>query len=128
MTARSRTQAEQALAVLINAIRPDWNTPGILAAIRSKPGAPLDQLSAAAIYATTRRDQHTPHLIAEDDGNALDLLTGRLDVKPTPQPTRGCPYHHGQPKDCPECAEYSRQVTPPTRIAAIRAAHRKESE
>lgn len=128
MTAPSRSQAEQALAALIHAIRPDWATPGILATIRKQPSISLDVLAAGAIYATTRRDQHTPHLIAEDEGAAFDRLTGKGGM-PTPTPTRGCPYHAGQPKDCPDCAIHRRQaVTDRTRIAAIRAAARRQEQ
>ena len=87
MSAPSRSSAENALAAVIHAIRPDWGTPGILAAIRSHPLAPLDQIAAAAVWATTRRDQHTPHLIAEDDGEAFDRLLGKLTGPPTPTPT-----------------------------------------
>jgi len=70
VTAPTRSQAEHALASLIHAIRPGWGTPGILAEIRKRPGVPLDQLAAAALWATSRRDQHSPHLIGEDDGMA----------------------------------------------------------
>lgn len=123
MSTRSRAQAEQALAALINALRPDWPTPSVLAIIRKQPTAPLDRLAAAAIYATTRRDQLTPHLIADDAGDALDRLTGKLAGPPTPQPTRGCPAHRGQPADCPECAAYRRSaLTGDDMHAAVAAA------
>ena len=122
MSAPSRSSAENALAAVINAIRPDWGTPGILAAIRSHPLAPLDQIAAAAVWATTRRDQHTPHLIAEDDGEAFDRLLGKLTGPPTPTPTRNCWTHPDHTRDnCPECAEYKRSILrDPERIRAIR--------
>lgn len=121
MTAPTRSQAEHALAALINAIRPDWSTPGILAQLRNKPTAPLDVLAASALWATSRRDQHSPHLISEDDGEAWDRLCARSNLPPTPTPTRDCPYHPGQPKNCPDCAAYTRTViTDPARIRAIR--------
>lgn len=126
MTAPSRGQAENALAALVHAIRPDWATPGILAVIRKRPDRPLDQLTAAAVWATTRRDQHAPHLIGEDDGEAFDRLLGKLTGPPSPQPTRGCPYHAGQPRDCPACAEQARTVADRGQVAGhmatIRAA------
>lgn len=124
MTAPTRSQAEHALAALINAIRPDWATPGILAVIRKKPGLPIDVLAAAALWATSRRDQHAPHLIAEDDGMAWDRLIGKTTVMPTAVTPRGrCPYHPSQPKapECPDCADHQRTViTDPARIRAIR--------
>jgi len=129
MTTPSRSQAENALAALLHCIRPDWATPGILAKLRDRPHLPMDVLAAAALWATHRRDQHSPHLIAEDDGAAWDRLIGKSTEPPTPTPTRGCPYHPGQPKDCPECAEYARTaITDPTTIAAIRAAARTQEE
>ena len=106
MTAPTRTQAENALAALVHAIRPDWDTPGILAVIRSKPTAPLAQIAAAAIKATTRHDRHSPHLIADDDGTALDMLLGRINIEPTPQPPRRltCPTHgEHDGSSCPRC-------------------------
>lgn len=123
MTAPSRSTAEQAMAALIHALRPDWATPGILAAIRRDPDRPLDQLAAAAIYATTRRDQHSPHLINVDDGEAWDRLLGKHIGPQTPQPTRGCPYHPGQSRACPECAEHASTASKRAadHIAQIRA-------
>lgn len=119
----SRSTAEQALAALVHALRPDWDTPGILAVIRRDPARPLDQIAAAAIYATTRRDQYAPHLIGEDDGEALDRLLGKHHGPPTPQPTRGCWYHPGQPRECPDCATETRTTSKRAadHIAQIRA-------
>lgn len=130
MTAPSRSTAEQAMAALIHALRPDWATPGILAVIRRDPARPLDQIAAAAIYATTRRDQHSPHLIGEDDGEALDRLTGRAAGPATPQPTRGCWYHPGQPRECPDCAADARIASKRAsdHIAEIRATIRANRE
>jgi len=124
VTAPTRSQAEHALASLIHAIRPGWGTPGILAEIRKRPGVPLDQLAAAALWATSRRDQHSPHLIGEDDGMAWDRLIGKTVPTPDAVTRRDrCPYHPGQPKapECPDCAEHLRTViTDPARIRAIR--------
>lgn len=124
MSAPSRSQAENALAALVHCIRPDWSTPGILRFLRDQPTRPLDQLAAAALWATTRRDQTSPHLIGEDEGSAWDRLTGKLTGPPTPAPTRGCPYHAGQPRDCPLCAADRREAADPARtsvhIATIR--------
>jgi hypothetical protein len=132
MTTCSRSQAENALAALVNAIRPDWSTPGILRFLRVHPTRPLDQLAAAALWATTRRDQTSPHLIAEDDGEALDRLTGKHAGPPTPSPTRGCPYHAGQPKECPTCAAERLRAAGPDRaqahIATIRQAIRNNRQ
>ena len=123
MSAPSRTKAEQALAAFTHALRPDWDIPGILAAIRTKPIAPLDQIAAATIKATTRRDQRTPHLIAEDDGTAFDMLLGRMNAEPTPTPPRTTTtcVDHGNPKPCRACAEHARTaLRDPARIRAIR--------
>lgn len=129
MTAPTRSQAEQALAALAHAIRPDWGTRGILAAIRQCANRELDQLAAAVLYAAmVRKDQLTPACIALDGEHwdALDRLTGKITGPPTPRPTSGCPYHRGQPAECPECARDRRQVSadPSRHIAAARQAIR----
>ena len=77
MTRPTRTQAENSLAALIHAIRPDWPTPTIRTQLRAEPNTPLEVLAAAALWATSRRDQHDPKVIREDDGNAWDRITGR---------------------------------------------------
>ena len=137
MTTPSRTSAENALAQVIRAIRPDWDTPGILSALRSRPMVALDQVAAAALWATTRTDQHTPHLIAEDNGEALDRLLGKQLGPPTPMPTRNCWTHPDQPRGaCADCAAQARTVATPDRVsqhiaqakAAIRAANRKDEQ
>ncbi|MFT4295630.1 MAG: hypothetical protein QM582_09490 [Micropruina sp.] len=113
MTAPSRTQAERALAALANAIRPQWDTRGILSAIRDQAGRPLDELAAGVLYAAIMRtDQHSPDLIRRDGEHwqALDHLTGKVRGAYEPQPTRGCPYHRHQPRDCPDCADHARSV------------------
>lgn len=88
MTSPTRAQAENQLAALIHAIRPDWPTPSILAQLRTLPNTPLEMLAAAALWATSRRDQHDPKVIREDDGNAWDRITGRPQVVPAPKPPR----------------------------------------
>lgn len=112
MSAPSRTQAEQALAALVAAIRPDWDRPGILAILRRRPDRPLDQLAAAALWAATRTDQTTPALIDTDDGDAYDRIRGR-HVDRTPVPGRDrCPYHPDQPRtSCEPCADHARAAT-----------------
>lgn len=126
MTAPSRSQAEQALAAFLHCLRPDWSTPGILKFIRDQPIRPLDQIAAAALYATSRRDQHSPHLIGVDEGEAWGRLIDTDLRTPTHSPTRGCPYHAGQPKGCPVCARERATIADPERtarhLAAIRAA------
>ena len=130
MTSPTRTQAENSLAALIHSIRPDWPTPSILAQLRAKPNTPLEVLAAGALWATSRRDQHDPKVIREDNGHAWDRITGRQQVVPAPQPTRGCPYHPGQPRfGCAECAEYTRNaIRDPARIRAIREQYRTTQE
>ena len=77
MTSPTRTQAEKSLAALIHSIRPDWPTPSVLAQLRTLPDTPLEVLAAAALWATSRRDQHDPKVIREDNGHAWDRITGR---------------------------------------------------
>lgn len=88
MTRPTRTQAENSLAALIHAIRPDWPTPTIRSQLRAEPNTPLEVLAAAALWATSRRDQHDPKVIREDDGTAWDRIAGRQQVVPVPPQRR----------------------------------------
>ena len=109
-----REQAERALAFVVHAIRPDWDEPGILAAIRKAPAKPLATVAAAAIAcASLRTDQRTPACIALDG----DHWQAKGVAAPVP------PYHeprctqHRQPLSCPDC----RPRRPPADAATIRA-------
>lgn len=117
MTAPSRTQAEHALAALINAIRPDWDTPGILARLREHPRADLRHLTASALWATSKTHMLTPALIGSEEsmGAAWDRLTG---ASTAPSVIPACPYHPDVTGrgDCPKCAADRRQIAAPDQV------------
>ncbi len=83
MTDRTRVNAH--LAWLIHETRPDWDRPGIeaaLAALNDRPIAAVMQ--AAAIAAETRRDQRSPWIIAQPGTHWRDMP----QFQPTPTPPR----------------------------------------
>lgn len=60
-------QPLRAIAYLVGCVRPDWDTPGTMAALRRRQDAPVGDLAIAALYAAiTRSDQRTPAVIALD--------------------------------------------------------------
>lgn len=98
-----------ALVGLAQALRPDWDAPGIRAAIRSAYGRPEQPSVPALVYAVAR--------IAADPTIATPTVLGMdgphwqprpLDEKPTPRPPRrdeACPDHPGQWRsNCHSCA------------------------
>lgn len=85
----SSTQA-QYLAQLTHALRPDWDVPGIRAAIsRARHRAPADDIALALIRLTRRDDLRTPAILAEDGPHWLapDLRQVRDSRRPK------CPAH-----------------------------------
>ena len=60
----SRDQQHRAIAFLVEAIRPDWGAPGVMAALDKLRDRPLADVAVAAIRATARTDQRTPAVIA----------------------------------------------------------------
>lgn len=64
------TDSEQplrAIAYLVEIVRPDWDTPGTMAALRKRPDAPIADLAMAAIWAAAHPKTHrTPGVIPLD--------------------------------------------------------------
>lgn len=60
----TRNQQHRAIAFLVAAVRPDWATPGIMAALDQVRDKPLADVAVAAIRAAGRTDQRTPAVIA----------------------------------------------------------------
>ena len=86
----------RALAHLLGRIRPDWQTPGILAALSHETPLSLPLVAVAAIIAAADLDNRTPKIL-ELDGrhrrNAAAALSGAevTTTRPpeTPMPPRG---------------------------------------
>lgn len=130
-----------ALAVVVaEASGGRWDARGIAAVLsRLTDARPIGQIAAAALYAAEiRTDQTSPACIVLDGEHwrAFDHMIGRAQGPITPVPTYGCPYHAGQPRDCPVCAEHARQVADQRQVAghmatirdAIRAARPDHSD
>ena len=80
----TREQQLRAIAFLASAIRPDWRTTGIMAALRRRPDADIADLAIAAIWAAANRtEQHTPAVIALDGEHWH--ITGGNPQPPAPQ-------------------------------------------
>jgi len=64
----------RALAVFTNTIRPDWDVPGIAAALhRARHRAPVDELATALIRFTRRDDLRTPAVFDQDGTHWMGL-------------------------------------------------------
>ena len=74
-------QPLRAIAYLVNQIRPDWDTPGVMAALRRCADRDLAALVHAATWAANNpATHHTPAVIA------LDGPHWRIQPDPDPQP------------------------------------------
>ena len=65
-------QQLRAIAYLVNAARPSWGTPGVMAALEKVRDRELVSVAIAALRATQRQDQHTPAVIAADGKHWTD--------------------------------------------------------
>jgi hypothetical protein len=86
-------QALRALAFVVNAVRPDWDRPGVLAKLNqaTAAGKPLGQLAVAAIRAALDESNRTPAVIPLDGAHWRDTPAPRLEVTPVPKPYRPDP-------------------------------------
>lgn len=73
MTTTGITQRDiAALAALVHSLRPEWDEPGIAAAIRRCPPLPLDQVAIAFIRAAKNAANDTPAAVALLNNRAWD--------------------------------------------------------
>lgn len=80
----------RSLAVFMNAVRPDWDVPGIAAALHKARGrAPVDELAIALIRLSGRTDLRTPTVLGEDGPHwtGLEVAEARAPQRPK------CPTH-----------------------------------
>lgn len=119
----------QRIAAAVNRLRPDWRADSIETFLgKNFADRPYRDVLIAITVIASDPYTRTPDLLKSHGPWWIAAQVAMRQPEPDGvTPRDRCPYHPTHPKDCPECAEYSRQVTPPTRIAAIRAAHRKES-
>ncbi|MDI9627066.1 MAG: hypothetical protein QM286_00725 [Acidobacteriota bacterium] len=111
------------LANLVHTLRPDWQEPGIKAALAKVADRPLIDVASAAIAACRRTDQHTPAIIAAS-GNHWPDPTNAQRTYIEPGIITRC--QHGKPGiRCTECyplRTHSGTGPTPEQKAAIRAA------
>lgn len=128
----SRSQAEH-LAALVHATRPDWDAPGILAALSKLRTRPLAVVAYAAIRAAETPTNRTPAVIALDGPHWRAPTPAQL---PTPIPPTKCPRcgcfartPEGACLDCYLATEATDEATPPAHEsrAQVRRAIREAS-
>lgn len=100
----SRTDAIRHLALVIHAMRPEWDTGGIRT-ILGRDSRPLPELAAVAMAVAADRTARTPAVI-----NAKDLPVPGIDPRPG---------HHAQP---PNAADILRAPKQPPDVAKRGAA------
>ena len=90
------------LAALVAALRPDWDVPGIAAAIhKARLRAPADELSIALIRLTKRDDLRSPAVLIEDGQHWRDLPTAARTLRPSDLPR--CTIHAPETLPCRWC-------------------------
>ena len=119
MTAHINRAQTEALATLTTRLRPDWDHPGIVAAIlrAADKGAPLD-IAHALLTLAEDNQLRSPALLAADGRHWL-----RRDGRPTgPRTTSNvpCPDHPEQDMPCPH-PDHGGDMTPEQVRAAIAA-------
>lgn len=113
----TRTEA-QALATFITKVRPDWDHPGIIAAIgKAQAKATPLQVARALVNLAENRELRTPALLAEAGQHWRD---GAEATGPNVSHDVRCPDHPRQVHPCPECRATARPVTD-DELAALRA-------
>ena len=103
----TRTQAE-ALATFIAKVRPDWDHPGIVAAIsKAQAKATPLQVARALVNLAENSDLRTPAMLAEKGQHWRD---GMEPTGPNASHDVRCPEHPTHAHPCPDCAT---KRTPP---------------
>lgn len=120
----TRVQAE-ALATFVRQLRPDWDHPGIVAAIGRCKREPLSEVAVALIRLAENGQAKTPALLPEPGRH---WKRAALDDTPAGPNTRNldlCPEHGNPRRDCLDChRETGPELTPDeirTNAQALRA-------
>jgi hypothetical protein len=80
----------RSLAVFVNTLRPDWDVPGIAAALhKARNRAPVDELAHALVRFASRTDLRTPAVFAEDGTHWMGLVVAEARAPQRPK----CPTH-----------------------------------
>lgn len=86
----SRDQQHRAIAFLVEAIRPDWGAPGVMAALDKLRDRPLADVTVAAMRAAMRDDQRTPAVIALSGPHWLNPQQAPTTVPPSFRSSTHC--------------------------------------
>lgn len=118
INALTRTQGQR-LCELIHLLRPEWDLPGITAAVRKAAEiASGPEVCVAALRVAANPEAETPGLIPHPGSHWSQTAAGRH------QPPTPCGLHPGQPAlGCPECKAIP--VATPEQIAAARLRGRR---
>lgn len=101
---KSREQAET-LAHLVHLLRPEWDEPGIFAALKDLAGRDPFETTMRAVRAAGRPDCKTPGVIALNGPHAREPQPHERPVGRGPSPDQECQTHPGQyAASCSGCA------------------------
>jgi hypothetical protein len=101
--ASTRTEAKDAhlIATWVRLIRPDWDTPGVIAALRKRADNNPARLALAALACAADRTNRYPNVIAMDGSH---WRVGEIDT-----PADRHPSHVTVDQMCTECSKPPRQ-------------------
>jgi hypothetical protein len=118
----NRTEMQR-IAAAVNRLRPDWRADSLETFIATNySGHPYRDVAIAMTVIATDETTRTPQLVKQQGPwwTAVQVAL-RLPDPDGVTPAGRCPYHPGQPKQCPDCAEHQRTViTDPDHIRSIR--------
>ena len=121
----TRVQAE-ALATFVRQLRPDWDHPGIVAAIGRCKREPLSEVAVALIRLAENGQANTPGLLPEPGRH---WNRAAIDDRPAGPNTRNldlCPDHGNPRRDCLDCRRETGPDLTTEQIAANAAAMRAQ--
>ena len=121
----TRVQAE-ALATFVRQLRPDWDHPGIVAAIGRCKREPLSEVAVALIRLAENGQAKTPALLPEPGRH---WNRAAIDDRPAGPALRNldlCPEHGNPRRDCLDCRRDAGPELTPEQIAANAAALRTQ--
>ena len=121
----TRVQAE-ALATFVRQLRPDWDHPGIVAAIGRCKREPLSEVAVALIRLAENGQAKTPALLPEPGRH---WNRAAIDDRPAGPALRNldlCPEHGNPRRDCLDCRRDAGPDLTPEQIAANAAALRTQ--
>lgn len=91
-----------AIAHLVHATRPDWDPPGINAALRNDH-RPTPVLALIALHTATDRTARTPAAITHRALPAPTTARSGDHGNTPPHPSELCEQHQRDPQTCPYC-------------------------